>query len=219
MSLALPATFDAVLFDMDGTLIDSTPCVERIWRRWAADVGIDAEELIAHMHGVRGQDTIKRFAPHVDLDREFNRLLEWELADLEGTTAIVGIEQRVAELRGARYGIVTSAMRQLAQVKLNYCGLVPPAAMVCSEDVEHGKPFPDPFLLGARQLLADPERCLAFEDAPSGIRAAKTAGMTVVALTTSHHPDELAEADLLISDWRALRFALADGGAVVVAHA
>ncbi|GLS03268.1 glycerol-3-phosphatase [Chitiniphilus shinanonensis] len=219
MTLALPATFDALLFDMDGTLIDSTPCVERIWRRWAADIGIEADELIANMHGVRGQDTIQRFAPHVDQEREFKRLLDWELTDLEGTLPVTGILERIAELDGARYGIVTSAMRQLATLKLEYCGLTAPAATVCSEDVARGKPYPDPFLLGAEQLGVDPTRCLAFEDAPSGVRAAKTAGMTVIALTTSHRPDQLAEADLLIGDWRELRFATDGRGGVTVSRA
>ncbi|GHD58793.1 HAD family hydrolase [Jeongeupia chitinilytica] len=212
----LPNRFDAIFFDMDGTLIDSTPCVERIWRNWAGEHGIDAENLIANMHGVRGVDVIRRFAPNADLQTEFNKLLERELTDMEGTIAIPGIAARLTELDGVRTAIVTSAPRPLAKSKLEYCGITPPAFMVCAEDVADGKPSPAPYLAGAKHFGVDPARSLAFEDAPNGVRSAKAAGMTVIALTTSHPADELREADFLIGDWHDLHFsAEADGGVTV----
>ncbi|BCL75018.1 glycerol-3-phosphatase [Jeongeupia sp. HS-3] len=220
MSLRLPAPlpnrFDALFFDMDGTLIDSTPCVERTWRNWAGELGIDAEHLIANMHGVRGIDVISRFAPDADLQTEYEKLLQRELSDMEGTVAINGVAERIAELDGIRAAIITSAPRPLAQSKLEYCGITPPAFMVCAEDIVNGKPSPDPYLAGAQHFDVDPARCLAFEDAPNGVRSAKAAGMTVIALTTSHPADELGEADLLIRDWHDLRFhAEADGSVTV----
>ncbi|AOX99092.1 HAD family phosphatase [Jeongeupia sp. USM3] len=215
--MPLTQHFDALFFDMDGTLIDSTPCVERIWRNWAGEHGIDAEHLIANMHGVRGIDVISRFAPHADLQTEFEKLLGRELSDMEGTVAINGVLERIAELQGACTAVVTSAPRPLAQSKLEYCGVTPPAFMVCAEDVANGKPSPDPYLAGARHFGVDPARSLAFEDAPNGVRSAKAAGMTVIALTTSHAAEELAEADLLIRDWHDLRFTVGADGRVAVA--
>ncbi|WP_432720155.1 HAD-IA family hydrolase [Jeongeupia wiesaeckerbachi] len=216
----LPGRFDALFFDMDGTLIDSTPCVERIWRNWAGEHDIDADHLIANMHGVRGVDVISRFAPNADLQTEFDKLLQRELTDMDGTIAITGIAERLAELRGVRVAIVTSAPRPLAQSKLEYCGLTPPDFMVCAEDIANGKPSPDPYLAGASHFGVEPTRSLAFEDAPNGVRSAKAAGMTVIALTTSHTAEELAEADLLIRDWHDLRFqAEADGSVTVSKNA
>lgn len=215
--MPLPATFDALLFDMDGTLIDSTPCVERIWRQWGAEVEIDVEDLMAHMHGVRGVDTIARFAPHRDLQTEFEKLLQRELTDLDGTVAITGIRERLAELGHVRHAIVTSAPKVIAETRLDYCRLALPPVQVYGEDVTHGKPHPDPYLRGAALLGVAPGNCLAFEDAPNGVRSAKAAGMTVIALATSHSRDELAEADAVIEDWHALRFVPGPDGRVLVA--
>ncbi|HSC80432.1 MAG TPA: HAD-IA family hydrolase [Chitinolyticbacter sp.] len=215
--MPLPATFDALLFDMDGTLIDSTPCVERIWRQWASEVEIDVEHLMAHMHGVRGVDVIARFAPHRDLQTEFEKLLQRELTDLDGTVVVAGLRERLAELADAPYAIVTSAPRVLAETKFDYCDLTLPAVRVYGEDVALGKPHPDPYLRGAALLGVDSRNCLAFEDAPNGIRSAKAAGMTVIALATSHTHDELTEADAVIADWHALHFVASPDGRVTVA--
>ncbi|UXY13778.1 HAD-IA family hydrolase [Chitiniphilus purpureus] len=219
MPLALPCNFAALLFDMDGTLIDSTACVERIWRTWAQEAGVDADTLLAHLHGVRGRDVLRRFAPHLDQEQAYQQLLQRELTDLEGTRPIAGVVERMHELSGLPIAIVTSAPRALAKVKLAHCGVTAPTVMVCAEDVARGKPAPDPYLHAAAQLGVAPAACLAFEDAPSGVRAARAASMPVIALTTSHAGTALCEADLHIADWQALRFAPGVGGGITVARA
>ncbi|XZG71691.1 HAD family hydrolase [Chitinibacteraceae bacterium HSL-7] len=208
-------TFAAALFDMDGTLIDSTPCVARLWREWAEAEGLDADEVLANMHGVRGLEVIARYVAPERVEACYQSILQREQVELDGTVALPGIHARWAELAGAPLAVVTSAARSLMQTKLPWCGLGIPAAAVCAEDVSAGKPDPAPYLAGAGLLNADPARCVAFEDAPSGVRSARAAGMTVIALTTSHSANELAEAHHIISGWDALTFSTGAQGVSV----
>ncbi|TWB12253.1 sugar-phosphatase [Nitrospirillum amazonense] len=181
-------TFAAFLFDMDGTLIDSIAAANRAWSRWATRHGLDPAPILATMHGVRAVETIRRWAPPgTDVEAEVAQLTRDEIDDVAGTVAIPGAAAVVANLPPARWAVVTSAPRALAQVRLRAAGLTPPPVIVTAEDVSRGKPAPDPFLLAARQLEVAPRDCLVWEDAPAGIAAGEAAGAAVAVITATHH--------------------------------
>lgn len=172
--------YAAFLFDMDGTLLDSSQAVERVWRRWCDRHGIDAEALIAVCHGVRGEDTVRRFAtPDMDIEAEAAWLNAAELADVDGIVAIDGIHALIEGLAPYEWAIVTSAPRNLAEVRLRAIGLPVPDVFVTAEDVTQGKPDPQGFRLAAERLGVAAEDCLVFEDSPAGVAAGKAAGAAV----------------------------------------
>ena len=187
-----------VLLDMDGVLVDSTPAVARVWRKWAEERGLDSEKVIDTAHGRRSIETIRIFAPDVDADRENVRVEQMEIDDKEGVTALPGAADFLRSLPAGSYAIVTSATRALAQARLEYAGLPVPRHMVSADDVQQGKPSPEPFLKGASLLGLKSRDCMVFEDAPSGIQAAHAAGMKVIALTTTYGAEELREADAIV---------------------
>ena len=182
-------TFAALLFDMDGTLINSIAAAERVWAAWAERHGLDVAAFLPTIHGMRGIETIARLAlPGVDPVAEAQAILEGELADVDGVVAIDGAAAFLAALPADRWAIVTSAPRPLALRRLAAAGLPMPVVLVTAEDVRHGKPAPDCFLLAAERLGQRIEDCLVFEDAPAGIQAAEAAGAgaAVVVVTVTH---------------------------------
>ncbi|WP_321475195.1 HAD-IA family hydrolase [uncultured Paludibaculum sp.] len=173
---------DAILFDLDGTLVDSHEVVVRYWRRFADQHGLDVDKILAVSHGRRTAETIHMFVPGIDAAAaalEFNRAEE---LDTDGVVQIAGAAALLASLPPERWTVVTSCPRKLAEVRLAAAGLPVPAGMVTSEEVVTGKPDPYCFLLGAERLGVRPERCLVFEDAPAGVQAGLSAGMRVVQL-------------------------------------
>lgn len=180
-------TFAALLFDMDGTLLNSIAAAERVWAAWAERYGLDVATFLPTIHGVRGVETIARLGlPGVDPVAEAQAILEGELADLEGVVAIEGAATFLAGLPEDRWAIVTSAPRALALRRLAAAGLPTPAVLVAAEDVARGKPAPDGFLLAAARLGQPIADCLVFEDAPAGIQAAEAAGAAVMVVTATH---------------------------------
>lgn len=198
--------YAAVLFDMDGTLLDSTACIEGIWRRWAARRGIDAEFVMRHIHGLRSVETIARVAPHLDIAAEVAELAEEEIRTLHGITRIAGAAELLAALdaRGQRWGVVTSAPRDLALAKIANVDLPAPELLVCAEDVADGKPHPVPYLAAAARLGCAPAHLVAIEDAPAGVASARNACMTVIALRTTHSDEALDAAHFIVDDLRDL---------------
>jgi sugar-phosphatase len=180
-------TFDALLFDMDGTIINSVAVGERVWGDWATRHGLDAASFLPTIHGVRGIETITRLAlPGVDPHAEVQALLLAEIEDVEGIEEIEGARAFLESLPPDRWAIVTSAQRELAVRRLKATGLPIPRVFVTAEDVEHGKPAPDCFLLAAQRLGRKIEDCLVFEDAPAGVQAGVAAGAAVVVVTAAH---------------------------------
>ena len=202
-------TFAAVLFDNDGTLVDSTGSVVRSWVRWAREHDVDPESLTGH-HGMPAPAIIASVAPHLDPAVAFERIEQLEIADVDGVVALPGAHDAIAALAGAPVAVATSATRELARVRLAAAG-IGITQVVTFDDVERGKPHPDPFLLAAQRLGVDPAQCLVCEDAPSGIAAARAAGCAVIAVTTTNEADALAGADLVVGSLAEVTFRVEDG--------
>ena len=206
----------ALLFDLDGVLVDSRAVVERVCRMWAARLGIDTEALLAVAHGRRTRDTVRIVAPHLDPEREAAWIDNEELLDTDGLVQMPGAERFVRSLPDGKWAVVTSCGRDLARLRLSSVGLPIPDVLVTSNDVSAGKPAPDGYRLGAERLGVDPASCVVFEDAPPGIAAGLAAGARVVALRTTHPDADFSAATAVITDYSALRVRQAGTGLVVL---
>ncbi|GLI27205.1 glycerol-3-phosphatase [Agromyces rhizosphaerae] len=203
----------AILFDMDGTLVDSHPVVERIWAEFARRFDLDVAEILATSHGVRMVETARKYAPHgTDIDAVVADLSRIEYDDTEGVTAIAGARDLLDSLPHGSWALVTSAARPLTEKRMAGVGLPIPAVIVTSEVVTKGKPDPEPYLRAAEQLGVAASDCLVFEDAEAGIRAGVASGAQVVVVGDA--PSETADRLGLprIPDHTALRVEHADGG-------
>jgi sugar-phosphatase len=199
-------TCQAVLFDLDGVLVDSTAVVERTWRRWAAAHGLAFERVMQVAHGRPARDTVRLVAPHLDSEAEAARLAAEEAHETDGMVRIEGVVQLVNALLKGRWAVVTSGTREIATTRLAFAGVSVPAVLITADDVEHGKPDPLAYTLAAERLGVSPESCIVIEDAPAGIQGARAAGMPVVAVTTTYPREALQEADAIVdrlSDIRA----------------
>lgn len=192
-------TTKAVLFDMDGVLIDSAPAVERVWRVWALAHGFDPVRVVAQAHGRRSIETIRAVAPEIDAERENIVVEQMEIEDKDGVTALPGAAELLARLPDDRFAIVTSATRALAVARLGYAGLSLPRHIVTADDVVNGKPSPEPYLKGAALLGFAPADCLVFEDTPAGIASARASDMQTVALQTTYPARELQASDAIVA--------------------
>ncbi len=196
---------DALLFDMDGTLVDSRQIVEATWLSWAAEHALSAEAVLAVAHGRRTLETMQLVAPHLATPDEAARLDARE-AELEGhETPIAGAAALLAALPPERWAVVTSAGHRLARSRLAAVGLPAPRVLVGADDVARGKPAPDGYLQAALALGASPARCVVFEDAPAGAQAGRAAGATVVGLCTTFATVD--GCDYLVGDLRGVRAA------------
>jgi mannitol-1-/sugar-/sorbitol-6-phosphatase len=185
----------ALLFDMDGVLIDSTPAVTRVWRRWATQHGLDPEEVVIHAHGRPSISTIREYLPHADHDAENREVERQEIEDLNGVITLPGALQLLSSLPLDRWAIVTSCTRDLAEVRIRAAGLPLPKLFLTASDVTNGKPHPEPYLKAAARLGFPPTECVVVEDVPAGIRAGKSAGMRVVAFRTTVPDTDLQPAN------------------------
>ncbi len=188
----------ALLFDMDGVLINSTPAVSRVWRRWALEHGFDPDEVVARAHGRPSLTTVREYLPNSDHEAENREVERREIEDLEGVTPLPGALELLASLPADRWTIVTSCTRALAEVRIRAGGLPVPKKLITSNDITHGKPHPDPYLKGASLLGFSPADCVVLEDVPAGVRSGKAAGARVIALKTTAEESVLREAG---ADW------------------
>ena len=185
----------AVLFDLDGVLVDSTKSVDRQWRRWAAEHSLDPDQVTAIAHGVRTIEVIRQLAPDLSAEEETEKLEARESADRDGVEVMPGAAHLVNSIPQGHWCVVTSGTRRLAASRLRLAGLPLPKVLVSAEDVTQGKPDPQPYLKGAALLALPPAECLVIEDAPAGIISSHAAGMKVIALTTTFPAAKLQEAD------------------------
>ncbi|MEV5313749.1 HAD-IA family hydrolase [Streptomyces sp. NPDC052610] len=203
----------ALLFDNDGTLVSSLESVQRCWTRWAAEYGITAERFgQVELHGRPAVEIAADLLPAEVVPEAVARIEQLEVEDVPGggVRLLPGTEDFLAALPADRWAVVTSATRRLAEARLNAVGILP-KALIAADDITRGKPDPEPYLLGARSLGVDPAACVVFEDAPAGLAAGRAAGMTTVALATTHQAHEL-DADLVVRDLSALSVLVTDGG-------
>lgn len=188
----------ALLFDLDGVLIDSTPAVARVWRNWAREHGFDPDEVVTQAHGRPSISTIRHYLPQSDHEAE-NRIVERrEIEDLEGVVPLPGARELLASLPENRWTIVTSCTRALAEVRIRAAGLRPPAKFITSSDITNGKPHPEPYLKAANMLGFRASECVVVEDVPAGIQAGRASGARVIAFRTTCDEAELRSAG---ADW------------------
>lgn len=175
----------ALLFDMDGVLIDSTPAVTRVWQKWAIAHNFDPREVVARAHGRPSIMTIREYLPDADHEAE-NRIVERaEIEDLDGVVPLPGARELLAALPHDRWTISTSSTRPLAEVRLRAAGLSIPEKLVTSSDITHGKPHPEPYLKAAAILGFAPDECVVVEDVPAGIQAGRAARARVIGFPTT----------------------------------
>jgi mannitol-1-/sugar-/sorbitol-6-phosphatase len=188
----------AILFDLDGVLVDSTRSVSRQWRRWAGENNISPEKVLKIAHGVRTMEVVRLLTPHLNAEAEVKKIEQREADDTDGVVVMPGAAELVRSVPDGRWCVVTSGTRCLAISRLRLGSLPVPRVLVSAEDVVQGKPHPEPYLKGAKLLGMNPAECLVIEDAPAGIVAAHAGGMKAIALTGTYPAPELEEADAIV---------------------
>ncbi|MDU0346923.1 HAD-IA family hydrolase [Microbacterium sp. KSW2-29] len=204
--------FDAVLFDLDGTLVDSTASVARSWRRFAEHFDVSMEALHAN-HGQPARTLVSLLLPPDRHAEALAHVTDLEVTDAVGLAPIRGAAAFFASVPADRRAIVTSGSVPIATARLAAAGYDQPDVFVTVDDVVHGKPDPEPFLLAATRLGVDPSHCLVVEDAPAGIAAARAAGCAVIALTGTTADEEL-HADLVVDGLDAVGLEIMASGAL-----
>jgi sugar-phosphatase len=196
-----------VLFDLDGVLVDSTPAVARVWTIWANKHGFVPDDVVRQAHGRPSLATIRELLPHADHDAENREVERGEIEDTDGVIPLPGALELLQNLPPDRWTIATSCTRRLAEVRIRAAGLPMPKRLITSDDVQHGKPDPEPYIKAAKILGLAPADCIVMEDAPAGIRAGKAAGARVLALRTTAPDPELTEsgAEWIANDLASLR--------------
>jgi mannitol-1-/sugar-/sorbitol-6-phosphatase len=188
----------AILFDLDGVLVDSAECVERTWRGWAARHGLDAGKVMAFAHGRRTVETIALVAPQLAASEEVAALESSEAMTAEGVYEIPGARELLESLPPNRWAVVTSGVHPVAEFRIRLTGLPMPAVMVCADDISRGKPDPEGYLTAAARLGIAAADCVVIEDAPAGIEAARNAGMRVIGVASTYSSDRLTGADAAV---------------------
>lgn len=200
-------TCRAVLFDLDGVLADSTAIVDRVWRAWADERGLDGAAIMKTAHGRPAAEVISAAAPHLSAEAEVELLEKREADDDKGVVAIAGSSELVASLPDRSWAVVTSGTTPLASSRLVAIALPDPPVLITANDVDRGKPNPEGYLAAARRLGASPRDCVVIEDSPAGIEAARAAGMAVIGVTTTYAAEELTGVDVLVDTLAAVTLA------------
>jgi mannitol-1-/sugar-/sorbitol-6-phosphatase len=188
-----------LLFDMDGVLVSSIGSVVRCWRQWAEIYDIPNAEIYEVPHGMRAIEIVKSLRPDIDPLEGLRVIEDLELADTSDMTVLPGAKVLLESLPVERWAIVTSATRRLVIGRLEAAGLPVPERLISADDVERGKPDPEPYRRGAELLGLRPEECVVVEDAPSGVGAGIAAGCRVLGVLGTHSLDELHAASWVVS--------------------
>jgi sugar-phosphatase len=188
----------AMLFDLDGVLIDSTPAVSRVWERWAREHGFDPAEVVHNSHGRPSIETIREYLPDADHEAENRKVEAAEIADLDGIVALPGAQHLLSTLPPGKWTIATSCTRDLAEVRIRTGALPVPPLIITASDIKNGKPNPEPYLKAAAVLGVAANECVVVEDVAAGIRAGKASGARVIAVRTTVPEEQLWAAG---ADW------------------
>lgn len=190
----------AILFDLDGVLVDSREVVERHWRQWAEGQGIDFDRVRSVLHGRRSEEIILIVAPELDAATEAQKRDTPEAMDTRGLRTFTRAADLLRSIPAGPWAVVTSGNAKTAAMRLTYAAFPKPNVLVTADDVTRGKPHPDPYLLAAKRLEVEARNCVVVEDAPAGLSAGRAAGMRVIAVATTHEQSQLAEADAIVAD-------------------
>jgi sugar-phosphatase len=185
----------AILFDLDGTLIDSAVRIQRLWEEWGELHGIAPQFLMEVMHGHRAGETISIVAPHLSVQDEVEALEIIETSDMGGVRPYASAGDLLSKLSSKQWAIVTSGSLRVASARMKHVGLPTPDIFITGDDVKMGRPAPDGYLLAAQHLNVKPSDCVVIEDAPAGIQAGKAAGMKVIAVASTLLREALSQAD------------------------
>jgi mannitol-1-/sugar-/sorbitol-6-phosphatase len=200
----------AILFDLDGVLVDSTRSVSRQYRLWAQKAKLDPRTVENIPHGVRSIDVVRQLAPHLDAEAEVKRIEKMEAEDQDGVVVMPGAAELLKSIPEGRWCVVTSGTRYLATSRLKHANLPMPRVMVSADDVSKGKPDPEPYLTGAQLLGMSASECVVIEDAPAGILAAHAGGMKVIGMTSTY-PASALRADVVIQKLAQIKVNSRDG--------
>lgn len=195
----------AVLFDLDGVLVDSRRCVELVWETWARRHDLDPAAIVRIAHGRRASEVLREVAPHLDVAAEVAILDGLEETERRGVEVRPGARELVGAIPRSRWAVVTSGSPAVARFRLALGGLPDPPVLVTGAEVRRGKPDPEGYLRAAAALARRPAACVVLEDTPAGIAAGRAAGMTVIAVRGTYAEDRLAAADATVADLRELR--------------
>ncbi|EIM87938.1 phosphatase [Stereum hirsutum FP-91666 SS1] len=222
MSTTTKPIFDAILFDMDGTLIDSTAGVIGAWNLFKEKYpGLDVEQILSSAHGVRTVENLRIHCGIQDPAEQEREAERFERAIVTtsnengrgGIKLLPGAKDAIDALTPGTWTVCTSATRAYASTALPSVGVTIPETIVFAEDVKQGKPAPDPYLLGAHRLSKPPTSCLVVEDAPAGVRSGKAAGCKTLGLLTTHGKSEMeaAGADWIVEDLASVKMTVVNG--------
>ena len=195
---------EAILFDLDGVLVDSKIPVEKSWREWARRHKLDVEEVIHESHGRRTIETVQMFTPHLDVEKEAAELDTREAGDLTGLREVRGAHELITSLPAERWAVATSGVGPVARTRLKALGFPLPRVLISADMVANGKPHPEPYLRAAEGLGFNAADCLVIEDAAAGIASARAAGMEVIGVTTTFGASSLNAADAIVPDLKAI---------------
>ncbi|MND10951.1 Sugar phosphatase YfbT [compost metagenome] len=209
------------LFDLDGTLVDSLPVVERSWCKWADRFGIPHDEMLNFIHGKQAITSLRHFLPgrsEEEIQAEFRYLEAVEAQDTDGITALPGAVALLTQLdsAGIPWAIVTSGSVPVAHARHRAGGLPDAKIFVTAERVKHGKPAPDAYLLGAELLGLAPQACAVVEDAPAGLLSGLSAGCRTIAVNVPADAPRLDEADFVLTSLEELEIVRQPDGNVSV---
>jgi sugar-phosphatase len=208
------------LFDLDGTLVDSLPAVERAWTHWAERHGISPQEVLAFIHGKQAITSLRHFMPGATesaIQHEFDLLEQMEEQDTDGVSALPGAVALLERLNALNipWAIVTSGSIPVASARRKAGGLPQPEVFITAELVKQGKPQPDAYLLGAERLGLAPQACVVVEDAPAGILSGLAAGCQVIAVNVPAEAPKLDQVDLILSSLTQIKVDKAPQGASI----